>query len=246
MAQLTRREFAGAAALVTARSYAQINGAGERLRIGVIGCGGMAMEHMKALVKMREADNLEIVAVCDIFDKRAQAAAQLTGGRLYRDYRQVLALKEVDYVLIATPEHWHYRMAMDAAAAGKHIYCEKPMTQTSQQSKALVARVRETGVKMQVGVQGMSDDSYADRPPVRPAGRAGQSRGGGDRLQPEPGRRHLDVRHRSGRAAWREPGLERLARSHAQEALGPGALLPVAPLLGLLGRDRHATCSSTA
>ncbi|MFB3776979.1 MAG: Gfo/Idh/MocA family protein [Bryobacteraceae bacterium] len=160
MAQLTRREFAGAAALATARSYAQVNGAGERLRIGVIGCGGMAMEHMKALVKMREADNLEIVAVCDVFDKRAQAAAELTGGRAYKDYRQVLALKEVDYVLIATPEHWHYRMAMDAASARKHIYCEKPMTQTSQQAKALVAKVREAGVKMQVGVQGMSDDSY--------------------------------------------------------------------------------------
>jgi predicted dehydrogenase len=160
MAGLTRRQFAGGAALATARSYAQITGAGERLHIGVIGCGGMATEHMKALVKMREADNLEIVAVCDIFDKRAQAAAELTGGRPYKDYRQVLSLKEVDYVLIATPEHWHYRMAMDAATAAKHIYCEKPMTQTSQQSKALVARVREAGVKMQVGVQGMSDDSY--------------------------------------------------------------------------------------
>ena len=163
MGSLTRREFAGAAgaaALVTARGYGQIAGAGDRLRIGIIGCGGMATEHMKSLVKMREADNLEIVAVCDIFDKRAAAAAQLTGGRPYKDYRQVLALKEVDDVLIAAPEHWHYRMAMDAAAAGKHIYCEKPMTQTSQQSKTLVARVKSTGVKLQVGVQGMSDDSY--------------------------------------------------------------------------------------
>ena len=79
MESLTRREFAGAAgaaALVTARGYAQIAGAGDRLRIGIIGCGGMATEHMKSLVKMREADNLEIVAVCDIFDKRTQAAAQ--------------------------------------------------------------------------------------------------------------------------------------------------------------------------
>jgi len=163
MESLTRREFvgaAGAATLATARSYGQVAGAGERLRIGILGCGGMATEHMKSLVKMRQADNLEIVAVCDIFDKRTAAAAQLTGGRPYKDYRQVLALKEVDYVLIATPEHWHYRMAMDAAAAGKHIYCEKPMTRTSQQSKALVARVKATGVKMQVGVQGMSDDSY--------------------------------------------------------------------------------------
>lgn len=163
MDSLTRRDFVGAAGGVTlaaARSAAQVAGAGERLRIGVIGCGGMGNEHLKALVKMRESDNCEIVAVCDLFDKRAAQAAQLTGARAYRDYRQVLDLKEVDYVLIAVTEHWHYRIAMDAASAGKHIYCEKPMTQTSEQAKRLVARVGETGVKLQVGVQGMSDDSY--------------------------------------------------------------------------------------
>ncbi len=163
MDSVTRREFAGAAGavvLATARSAAQVPGAGERLRIGVIGCGGMAMEHMKALVKMREADNCDVVAVCDLFDKRAQAAAQLTGGRVFKDYRDLLAFKEVDYVLIAVTEHWHYRIAMDAASAGKHIYCEKPMTQTSEQAKRLVARVNSTRIKLQVGVQGMSDDSY--------------------------------------------------------------------------------------
>jgi predicted dehydrogenase len=163
MDSLTRRDFVGAAGAVTlaaARSAALVAGAGERLRIGVIGCGGMGNEHMKALVKMRESDNCEITAVCDLFDKRAGQAAQLTGGRAYRDYRRVLDLKEVDYVLIAVTEHWHYRIAMDAAAAGKHIYCEKPMTQTSEQARRLVERVRSTGVKLQVGVQGMSDDSY--------------------------------------------------------------------------------------
>jgi len=163
MESYTRRQFvasAGVASLATARAYSQITGAGERLRIGVIGCGGMATEHMKSLVKMREADNIEIAAVCDVFDKRAEAAAQLTGGRPIKDYRRLLDEKDIDYVLIATPEHWHYRMALDAVEAGKHIYCEKPMTQTCEQSKRLVARVKTSRVKMQVGVQGMSDDSY--------------------------------------------------------------------------------------
>ncbi len=163
MDSITRREFvgaAGAATYVTAHAYGQVAGAGERIRIGVIGCGGMATEHMKSLVKMREPDNIEIVAVCDLFDKRAEAAAKLTGGKPYKDYRQVLALKEVDYVLIAVTEHWHFQIAMDAAAAGKHMYCEKPMTRTSEQAKRLVDRINATKVKMQVGVQGMSDDSY--------------------------------------------------------------------------------------
>jgi len=105
-------------------------------------------------VKTRETDNLEIVGVCDVFDKRAEAASKLTGGRALKDYRNLLDDKSIDCVLIATPEHWHHRMTMDALGAGKHVYCEKPMTQTSEQAKDVVAEVKRKGVKMQVGVQG--------------------------------------------------------------------------------------------
>lgn len=166
MDSYSRRKFLGTAAVLagasamTARSYSQVAGAGERLRVGVIGCGGMAMGHMQTLVKMKESDNVEIVAVCDIYDKRRAQAAQLTGGEQYKDYRALLDNKNIDYVLIATPEHWHAQMTLDAADARKHIYCEKPMTHTVEQSKKVVARIRQTGLKMQVGVQGMSDDSY--------------------------------------------------------------------------------------
>ncbi len=163
MESFTRRQFVGAAGavtLATARGYSQIQGAGERIRMGVIGCGGMATEHMRALVKTRETDNLEIVSVCDIFDKRAEAAAKLTGGLAIKDYRRLLDDKTIDCVLIATPEHWHHRMTMDALGAGKHVYCEKPMTQTAEQAKDVVAEVKKKNVKMQVGVQGLSDNSY--------------------------------------------------------------------------------------
>src|SRR5207248_2960690 len=99
----TRRMFLGTAATaLTAKAYATIPGANERLRIGVIGCGGQAMGHMKTLVGMKQADNVEVVAVCDVFDKRAQEAAQLTGGKAIRNYHDLLASKDVDYVLIAT------------------------------------------------------------------------------------------------------------------------------------------------
>ena len=157
---VSRRAFVATSAALTARAYAQVSGANNRLRIGVIGCGGMANGHMRGLVKNKEADNAEIIAVCDIYDKRLQAAAQLTGGRPVRDYRSILEDKDVDYVLIATPEHWHAPMSIDAADAGKHIYCEKPMTRTVDEAKRVVAKIKQTGVKMQVGVQGMSDDSY--------------------------------------------------------------------------------------
>ena len=126
----------------------------------MIGCGGQATGHMRTLVRMRETDNCDVLAVSDIYDKRAEKAAQLTGAKILKDYRRVLDNPDVDYVLIATPEHWHYQMIMDAAGAGKHIYCEKPMTQTCAQSKRVVAKIGGGKLKMQVGVQGMSDDSY--------------------------------------------------------------------------------------
>jgi hypothetical protein len=74
---VSRREFVATSAALSARAYAQVSGANDRIRIGVIGCGGMATGHMRGLVKNKEADNAEIIAVCDIYDKRLQAAAQL-------------------------------------------------------------------------------------------------------------------------------------------------------------------------
>lgn len=157
---MTRREFAAAGLALTAKSYAQIQGANDRLRIGAIGCGGQGMSHLNTLVKMRESDNLDVLSICDVYDKRAGHAAKTTGAKIVKDYRRILDDKDIDYVLIATPEHWHCRMTLDAADARKHIYCEKPMTHTVEESKKVVAKIRATGVKMQVGVQGMSDDSY--------------------------------------------------------------------------------------
>lgn len=160
---VTRREFvaASSAALFTARSYAQIKGANERLLVGVIGCGGMAMGHMRALGRMRDSDNVQVTAVCDLYQKRLDQAVQLTGGKPYRRYQELLGSRDVDYILNATPEHWHARITLDAADAGKHIYCEKPMTRTVEQAQKVVAKIKSLPkIKMQVGVQGTSDDSY--------------------------------------------------------------------------------------
>lgn len=161
MSDLSRRTFLAGASLATAQSYAQVPRANERMRIGVIGCGSQGTAHMKALVKMRDTDNIDVLNVCDAFTKRAEAAAQLTGGKIVKDYRRVLDNKDIDYVLIASPEHWHYQMTMDAISAGKHIYCEKPMCYSIEQARRVSERVAHTpAIKMQVGVQGMSDDSY--------------------------------------------------------------------------------------
>ncbi|RMG31884.1 MAG: gfo/Idh/MocA family oxidoreductase [Bacteroidetes bacterium] len=143
-----------------AKSYARILGANDRLNIGVIGCGGMGSGHINALMGMKASDNIDILAVCDVYDKRRDQAAQLTGAPGFRHYQRLIDMKELDYLLIATPEHWHHRIAMDALDAGKHVYVEKPMTHTIKEALQLVEKVEQTGLKLQVGVQGMSDDSY--------------------------------------------------------------------------------------
>lgn len=154
------------AAGFSARSLARVPGANERLNIGVIGCGGMAEGHLRALLELSGADNLEVIGVCDVYETRARNFHDRivkAGGRskVITDYRELLALRDLDSVLIATPEHWHARQTLDALEAGKHVYCEKPLTHTISEAQAVVAKARETGLKLQVGVQGMSDDSYA-------------------------------------------------------------------------------------
>ncbi len=128
--------------------------------MGVIGCGGMANGHMNAISKMKESDNIEITAVCDVYTNRLDQAREMTKATAIKDYRELLDSKEIDYVLIATPEHWHYQMTLDAIDAGKHIYVEKPMTHTIAQAKSIVEKMNKSNLKLQVGVQGMSDDSY--------------------------------------------------------------------------------------
>jgi predicted dehydrogenase len=162
--KISRRAFVSASAasiVATAASANRVKGANGRLRIGIIGCGGLAQgAHIPSLMRMKETDNIEIAAVCDVYQKRLDQAAATTGATPIKDYRAILDNKDIDYVAIVTPEHWHARMTLDAADAGKNIYCEKPMTWSIEQAKQVVKKIQETRVKMQVGVQGMSDDSY--------------------------------------------------------------------------------------
>ena len=160
---VSRRDFlatTAAGVAWTAKSYSAVIGANDRIRVGVIGCGGMARGHMTSLKRVQEQDNFTFTGVCDLYDKRLKDAADLTGGKPFERHQDLLASPDVDYVLIATPEHQHFSVAMDAIKAGKHVYLEKPMTKTSAEGKKLVEAVKNSNLKMQVGVQGTSDLSY--------------------------------------------------------------------------------------
>src|SRR6186713_2222499 len=157
-ANLTRRDFiktstiaaAGAVAL-PAVSYGNVLGANERINFAVIGCGGMGTGHLGSLVKRGEADNIKVRAVSDVYQRRLTRAAGICQGEGFRDYRKLLERKDVDAVLIATPDHWHAKISMDAMDAGKHVYVEKPMTHTVEQAIELRNAVRRTGKVLQVG-----------------------------------------------------------------------------------------------
>ena len=138
----------------------RVLGANDRIRFGVIGCGGMGTGHLSGLVKRSEADNLQVVAACDVYQRRATRAKSICNGEAYLDYRKLLERDDVDAVLIATPDHWHSKIAIDAMEAGKHVYVEKPMTHTVEQAIQLRDAVHRYDKVLQVGPQGTGNDSF--------------------------------------------------------------------------------------
>ena len=133
-------------------------GANERINVGHIGMGGRARGLWRELGGLRAKGETESIAVCDIDEKRLERASKEVGPQadVYRDYRYILQRKDIDAVVIGTPDHWHGVQFAHAAECGKHIYCEKPACCTIEESKAMVAAAKKTGIASQIGSQGRS------------------------------------------------------------------------------------------
>src|SRR5262245_49496578 len=173
----SRRTFlkaAGGAVLLSAASASRVLGANERITMGVIGCGGMGGGHLSGLVKRAEADKVQVATVCDVYQRRLSRAQKVSGAEGSLDYRTVLDRKDLDAVLIATPDHWHGKISIDAVEAGKHVYCEKPLTHTVEQAIAVRDAVRKTKKILQVGPNATADDAYWQAREAIRAGRIGQ------------------------------------------------------------------------
>jgi predicted dehydrogenase len=153
-----RRRFIGGV-LATAASYQRALGANERVRIGAIGNGGRWQALLDGLQK---SGGNEIVAVCDVYEpRRLQAKANAAPGATdHVDYREILDRKDVDAVVIATPDHWHVPITRDAVRAGKDVYCEKPITHAIPEGPPLLAAVRDSQRVVQVGLQQRSWEHY--------------------------------------------------------------------------------------
>ncbi|WP_219837294.1 Gfo/Idh/MocA family protein [Paenibacillus sp. R14(2021)] len=127
------------------------------VKIGIIGCGMIANDkHMPSLAKVEEA---EMVAFCDLNEERARAAALkygVPGARVYTDYKQLLAMEDIEVVHVLTPNVSHAVISIDAMEAGKHVMCEKPMAKTGAEAKAMVDAHVRTGKKLTIGYQNRS------------------------------------------------------------------------------------------
>ncbi len=134
---MQRRTFVGSTAL----SAARVLGANDQVRVGLIGCGGRG-RHVARL--MREAPNVAFTAVADVYDRNAEAAREWAGpdAKSFRDFRKLLERKDVDAVMVSTPDHWHAQVAILACQAGKDVYVEKPVSLTIREGRAMVQAAR--------------------------------------------------------------------------------------------------------
>jgi predicted dehydrogenase len=162
----SRRQFLAASvasvALASTNSAARASvNPNDRIRLGFIGLGTRAQEHVSSAMNLHKANkSVEIAYLCDVFNKRRESTvAKVQNGvggtppTSTGDYRDILRDNSVDAVVIATPDHWHARQTIDTLEAGKHVYCEKPMTHSVEEALAVLAAWKKSGKVMQVGVQ---------------------------------------------------------------------------------------------
>ncbi len=168
---LRRTGSIGAGAVLATKAFAKatnkmnpsrVIGANDRINIAVIGCGGRGSSDARSFAKFAEDNNnaCQILAVCDVYEKRKRTQAEMYKAKSSLDYREVLAMPDVDAVVVATPDHWHAKIALEAMDQGKDVYLEKPMCHTIKEVKQLVDTVRESKRVLQVGSQTTSADQW--------------------------------------------------------------------------------------
>ncbi len=173
---MTRRTFASTVALgsaAVAQERAKPVSANDRIQVACIGFGIMGQGDVRTEAAL---PGVEIVAVADVYDGRLTLARERYGDHVFtsRDYREVLARPGVDAVIVATPDHWHARIATDALLAGKDVYCQKPMVQRIEDGHMVIDTQKKTGKILQVGSQRVSSILYAKAKELIKSGAIGE------------------------------------------------------------------------
>jgi predicted dehydrogenase len=147
--------------------------ANDNIQIALIGAGGQGMGDTKVAL---EVPGVKLVAVADCYQGRLDHSKELWGADIFttRDYSEILARKDIDAVIIGTPDHWHKQASVDAMKAGKDVYCEKPMIHLYSDGPEMIATSRETKRILQVGSQRVSSIVYAKTKELLASGAIGQ------------------------------------------------------------------------
>ena len=161
---IQRREFLKQASVSAAVGLmypsARVLGANDRVRLGIIGPGARGQELMKEYLKV---PNVEFVAAADVYTRRHEEAKKLApGARTVTDHRQLLDLKDVDAVIVASPLHCHARHFLDTLAAGKDLYCEKTMTWSMAEAEACLEAAKKSNRVIGIGLQHQSSGDLVD------------------------------------------------------------------------------------
>jgi predicted dehydrogenase len=145
----------------------------DTVRFGIIGTG---VEGCSLLEATLSVPGVECVAAADLYDSRHEAAREALGGKAIdttREYRRILDRQDLDAVLIATPDHWHRQLVVEACAAGKDVYCEKPMSHSVEDGQAMVEAVQKYRRMCTVGSQRVSSIVYAKAKEIWDSGKLG-------------------------------------------------------------------------
>jgi predicted dehydrogenase len=176
---------------LTALSSTRVLGANDRVRVGIIGVGGRAMDHMTCFnpgpnemwagmpqFKVARVTGGQIVAVADVFEPHLDRAVEKVGPETakFHDYRKLLDEKDIDAVIIASPDHWHKKMLIDAVEAGKDVYVEKPVTYSVEEGPEEIQTVEKTGRMVQTGTQHHSWAHYIQGKAIVDSGALGTVR----------------------------------------------------------------------
>ncbi|MBL8211467.1 MAG: Gfo/Idh/MocA family oxidoreductase [Bryobacterales bacterium] len=172
----TRRTFlqtTSAASLAAAQAGAQTRSPNDRIQFALIGAGGMGMGDATSAIAQK---GTKIVAVADIYEGRLTRSKELWGNDLFttRDYREVLSRKDIDAVIVATPDHWHARIAREAMESGKDVYVEKPMVQKIEDGAQLIEASAKHNRILQVGSQRVSSIVYQKAKELLASGAIGE------------------------------------------------------------------------
>jgi len=156
-----------------AAAILQPTGANNRIRIGVIGTGGRARGLMTLLKRLPDND---MVAVCDVYEPRLLQAAEIAGAAASKtaEYRRILDDRSIDAVVIGAPDHWHKTIALDAVAAGKDVYVEKPVSHSIAEGVEMVTAIEASKQIVQTGTQQRSWDHFILGKQIVDSGRLGQ------------------------------------------------------------------------